>query len=154
MARKFKAEIDFRRLRNYFADNRTVVDARYYTLCRPDGYTPIRPLLDWLSYNGFTVVVKRHRSTESDRNSLRSGVAVDLACDALSIARQVDRIVLCSGDGRYQALAESVQARGVQFLALSTRRSNPPMIADELRRQIDDFIELEDILPSVSLIRD
>lgn len=151
-AKTLNAEVDYRKLRGYFAGTDNVVDARYYTLCRPDGYTPLRPLLDWLSYNEFTVIARPHRGfVDRERDGARGSVAIELACDALDLVPHVEKLVLCTGDGRFQALAKFAQKRGVQVFAVSTRKSRPAMIADELRRQIDDFIELADILPLVSL---
>lgn len=153
-AKALNVQVDYRKLKGYFANQGSVVDARFYTLCRTDGYTPLRPLLDWLSYNGFTVIVRPHRGfADGERGGARGGVAIKLACDAIDLVPHVDKIVLCTGDGCYQALAKFAQQRGVQVSAVSTRQCKPPMIADELRRQIDDFIELADILPAIAVMR-
>jgi NYN domain len=67
---------------------------------------------------------------------------IELAVDAMELAKHVDQIVLFSGDGDFRSLVEAVQRRGVLVTVVSTISSHPPMIADELRRQADVFIDL------------
>jgi uncharacterized LabA/DUF88 family protein len=61
----------------------------------------------------------------------------------MELAPHVDHIVIFSGDGDFRPLIESLQRQGVRVSVVSTIRSQPPMIADELRRQADNFIELD-----------
>ena len=70
---------------------------------------------------------------------------IELAVGAMELAEQVDEIVLFSGDGDFRSLVESLQRRGVRVTVISTISSNPPMVADELRRQADLFIDLIDL---------
>ena len=122
--------------------------AFYYTaLLENDDYSPIRPLVDWLNYNGFNMVTKPAKEfTDSmGRRKVKGNMDIELAVDAMELAPHVYHIVIFSGDGDYRPLVESLQRQGVRVSVVSTIRSQPPMIADELRRQADNFIELEDL---------
>jgi uncharacterized LabA/DUF88 family protein len=144
-ARTLGFDIDYKCLIREFQGRGTVLRAFYYTTV--DGgqeHPSIRPLLDWLDYNGYTVVTKAAREfvDAHGRRKLKGNMNIELAVDAMELARHVDRIVLFSGDGDFRPLVESVQRRGVHVTVVSTISSQPPMIADELRRQADLFIDL------------
>ena len=120
--------------------------AFYYTaLLENDEYSPIRPLVDWLNYNGFTMVTKAAKEfTDSQgRRKIKGNMDIELTVNAMELAPHVDHIVLFSGDGDFRPMVESVHCQGVRVSVVSTIRSQPPMIADELRRQCDNFIELD-----------
>lgn len=120
--------------------------AFYYTaLLDNEEYSPIRPLVDWLNYNGFTMVTKTAKEyTDSQgRRKVKGNMDIELTVNAMELAPHVDHIVLFSGDGDFRPLIESLQRQGVRVSVVSTIRSQPPMIADELRRQADNFIELD-----------
>ena len=120
--------------------------AFYYTaLLDNEEYSPIRPLVDWLNYNGFTMITKAAKEfTDSQgRRKVKGNMDIELTVNAMELAPHVDHIVLFSGDGDFRPLVESLQRQGVRVSVVSTVRSQPPMIADELRRQADNFIELE-----------
>jgi uncharacterized LabA/DUF88 family protein len=119
--------------------------AFYYTTIIEEQNSTVRPLIDWLGYNGYTVVTK---ATKERRT--KGKISIDLAVDAMELADQVDEIVLFSGDGDYRRLAEAVQRRGVRVRVVSTISSQPPMIADELRRQADAFIDLLALKPLIA----
>ena len=122
--------------------------AFYYTaLLENDEYSPIRPLVDWLDYNGFTMVTKpaREYTDSAGRRKVKGNMDIELAVNAMELAPHVDHIVLFSGDGDFRKLVESLQRQGVRVSVVSTVRSQPPMISDELRRQADNFIELDDL---------
>jgi uncharacterized LabA/DUF88 family protein len=70
---------------------------------------------------------------------------IELAIDAMELARHVDQMILFSGDGDFRSLVEAVQRRGVRVTVVSTVSSQPPMIADQLRRQTDVFIDLVEL---------
>ena len=124
-ARAVDLEIDFRKLLKEFQGKGRLLRANYYTaLVETDEYSPIRPLVDWLAYNGYNVIKKPAR---------------------LEMAANVDHIVLFSGNGDFRRAVEAVKARGVRVSVVSTVASNPPMIGDELRREADNFIDLEDL---------
>src|SRR6476661_1211124 len=140
--------IDYKRLLTEFRSRGTLVRAFYYTVVIEDQeFFSLRPLLAWLDYNGFTVVTKPAKEFDDGegRRRFKRSMGVELAVDALEIANQVDSIMLFSGDGDFCSLLEAVQRRGVHVTVISSLRSKPPMIADELRRQADTFIELDDL---------
>jgi uncharacterized LabA/DUF88 family protein len=140
-------EIDFKRLLADFNTRGSLVRAYYYmTISESDEFHSARPLVDWLDYNGYAVTAKPAKTyDDGGRRKIKRNIAIELVVDAMEIAKRVDQIVLFSGDGEYRALVEALQHCGVHVTVVSTMRSKPPMIADELRRQTDTFIELADI---------
>ncbi|HEY1426989.1 MAG TPA: NYN domain-containing protein [Caulobacteraceae bacterium] len=141
-------DIDYKRLLEEFRARGVLVRAYYYTaLVEEQDYSPIRPLVDWLDYNGFTLVTKTAREyTDSQgRKRWRGDMDVDLAVDMMEITDRVDHVVLFSGDGDFRRLVEAVQRRGVRVTVVSTVKSQPPMASDDLRRQADVFIDLADL---------
>nr|WP_321441684.1 NYN domain-containing protein [uncultured Hyphomonas sp.] len=152
-ARALGLEIDFRKLLKEFQGRGRLIRASYYTaLVESDEYSPIRPLVDWLAYNGFSVVKKaaREYTDREGRKRHRGNMDVDLAVDMLEAAAHADHIVLFSGNGDFRRLVEAVKARGVRVSIVSTNTSSPPMVADDLRREADAFIELEDIAEMIA----
>ncbi|MCA8902481.1 MAG: NYN domain-containing protein [Hyphomonas sp.] len=147
-ARALSLEVDFRKLLKEFQGRGRLLRANYYTaIVESDDYSPIRPLVDWLAYNGFNVVKKpaREFTDREGRKRHRGNMDIELATDMLETAAHVDHIVLFSGNGDFRRLVEAVKARGVRVSIVSTTASSPPMVADELRREADVFIDLEDI---------
>lgn len=141
-------DIDYKLLRQEFMRRGKMLRANYYTaLLENDDYSPIRPLVDWLNYNGFTMITKPAKEfTDSmGRRKIKGNMDIELAVDAMELAPRIDHIVIFSGDGDFRPLVESLQRQGVRVSVVSTIRSQPPMIADELRRQADNFIELDDL---------
>ncbi len=147
-AKALAFDIDYKLLRQEFMQRGKLLRAFYYTaLLENDDYSPIRPLVDWLNYNGFTMVTKPAKEfTDSQgRRKVKGNMDIELAVDAMETAEHVDHIVLFSGDGDFRPLIEALQRKGVRVSVVSTIRSNPPMIADDLRRQADNFIELDEL---------
>jgi uncharacterized LabA/DUF88 family protein len=141
-------DIDYRRLLKEFQSRGTLLRAFYYTAIIEDQeYSSIRPLIDWLDYNGYTVVTKATKEfiDASGRRKVKGNMDIELAVDAMELAEHVDQIVLFSGDGDFRPLVEAVQRRGVRVTVVSTISSQPPMIADELRRQADVFTDLVEL---------
>jgi uncharacterized LabA/DUF88 family protein len=141
-------DIDYKRLLKEFQSRGTLVRAFYYTAIIEDQeYSSIRPLIDWLDYNGYTVVTKATKEfiDASGRRKVKGNMDIELAVDAMELAEHVDQIVLFSGDGDFRPLVEAVQRRGVRVTVVSTISSQPPMIADELRRQADVFTDLVEL---------
>ena len=141
-------DIDYKLLRQEFMRRGKLLRAFYYTaLLENDEYSPIRPLVDWLHYNGFTMVTKpaKEYTDSQGRRKVKGNMDIELTVDAMELAPRVDHIVLFSGDGDFRPLVESLQRQGVRVSVVSTIRSQPPMIADELRRQADNFIELDEL---------
>ena len=145
-AKSLGFDIDYKLLRTEFMRRGKMLRAFYYTaLLDNEEYSPIRPLVDWLNYNGFTMVTKTAKEyTDSQgRRKVKGNMDIELTVNAMELAPHVDHIVLFSGDGDFRPLIESLQRQGVRVSVVSTIRSQPPMIADELRRQADNFIELD-----------
>ncbi len=138
-------DIDYKRLLGEFRARGYLLRAYYYTaLVEEQEYSSIRPLIDWLDYNGFTVVTKTAKefTDSTGRRKVKGNMDIELAVDAMEIAPRVDHIVLFSGDGDFRYLVEALQRRGVKVSVVSTVSVQPAMIADELRRQADEFIDL------------
>lgn len=141
-------DIDYKLLRSEFMRRGKMVRAFYYTaLIENEEYSPIRPLVDWLDYNGFTLVTKpaKEFTDSTGRRKIKGNMDIELAVDAMEMADHVEHIVLFSGDGDFRSLVAALQRKGVRVSVVSTIRSQPPMIADDLRRQADNFIELEEL---------
>ena len=119
-------------------------------------YSPIRPLVDWLDYNGYTMVTKptKEFTQSTGRRKFKGNMDVEIAVDIMELASHLDHVVLLSGDGDFRRLVEAVQRKGVRVTVISTIRTQPPMVADELRRQADHFVELQDLSPSIARQRD
>ena len=152
-ARALGFDIDYKRLLDVFAKNGRLVRAFYYTaLIEDQEYSPIRPLVDWLDYNGYTMVTKptKEYTDASGRRKIKGNMDIELAIDMLDMAERLDHIVLFSGDGDFRKLVEAVQRRGVRVTVVSTVRSHPPMVADELRRQADVFLELQTLSDQIA----
>jgi uncharacterized LabA/DUF88 family protein len=144
-ARGLNFDIDYKRLLEYFKKNTYLKRAFYYTaLVEDQEYSPIRPLIDWLDYNGFTMITKptKEFTDATGRRKIKGNMDIELAVDAMETADHIDHIVLFSGDGDFRRLVESLQRKGVRVTVVSTIRTQPPMVADELRRQADHFVDL------------
>ncbi len=147
-ARGLNFDIDYKKLLDEFRKRGILIRAYYYTaLVEDQEYSPIRPLVDWLDYNGFTLVTKSAREyTDSNgRKRFRGDMDIEIAVDMLEMAGHADHLVLFSGDGDFRRLVEAIQAKGVRVTVVSTVKSQPPMASDDLRRQCDAFVDLADL---------
>jgi len=147
-ARALGFDIDYKRLQELFASRCRLIRAIYYTaLIEDQEYSPIRPLVDWLDYNGYTMVTKptKEFTDASGRRKIKGNMDIELAIDVMEMSPNLDHIVLFSGDGDFRRLVEAVQRKGVRVTVISTVRSQPAMVADELRRQADIFVDLSDL---------
>jgi uncharacterized LabA/DUF88 family protein len=156
-ARGLGFDIDYKRLLDLFASKGRLIRAFYYTaLIEDQEYSPLRPLVDWLDYNGYTMVTKptKEYTDAMGRRKIKGNMDIELAIDMLDMAQYLDHAVLFSGDGDFRRLVEAVQRRGVRVSVVSTLRSQPPMAADDLRRQADTFIELQDLAPQIMRVRE
>jgi len=147
-ARSLGFDIDYRRLLEVFAQRGRLIRAFYYTaLVEDQEYSPIRPLVDWLDYNGYCMVTKptKEYTDAFGRRKIKGNMDIELAIDVLEMADKTDHIIIFSGDGDFRRLVEACQKKGVRVSVVSTMRSSPPMVADELRRQADNFIELAEL---------
>ena len=146
-------DVDYKRLKQYFQARSRLIRALYYTaLIEDQEYSPIRPLVDWLDYNGFTTVTRiaREYTDPAGRRRIKGNIDIPLAIDMLEMCGTLDHAVLLSGDGDFRPLVEAVQRKGVRVTVVSTMRSQPPMVSDGLRRQADHFIELRDIADDIA----
>ncbi|MBO20992.1 MAG: NYN domain-containing protein, partial [Rhodospirillaceae bacterium] len=153
IARGLEFDIDYKKLLALFREQSNLIRAYYYTVLIEDQeYSPIRPLVDWLDYNGYTLITKPAKDfTDSHgRRRIRNSIDVDLAVDMLEIAERVEHVVLFSGDGGYRRLVEAVQRRGARVTVISTTAGNASSVADELRRQADMFVDLRDLRSEVT----
>ncbi|WP_333591234.1 LabA-like NYN domain-containing protein [Brevundimonas sp.] len=151
-AKALNVDLDFRKLLDAFAAKGKLIRAYYYTaLIEGDEFSPVKPLVDWLDYNGFTVVTKPvKRYTDAQGHSRTKGnMDVEIAVDMLGLSPHLDHVVLFSGDGDFRRLVQAVQAKGVRVTVVSSVKSQPPQISDELRRQADAFIDLADLSQDV-----
>jgi uncharacterized LabA/DUF88 family protein len=145
-------DIDYKRLLAEFSKRGRLIRAFYYTtLSESEDYSPLRPLIDWLDYNGYTMVTKpaKEYTDAMGRRRFKGSMDIELTVDAMEMADNVDHIVIFSGDGDFRRLVEALQRRGKRVSVVSTIRSTPPMIADDLRRQADNFIELQTLQPLI-----
>jgi len=141
-------DIDYRRLLEYFGNKTNLIRAYYYSaLLETEEYSPLKPLTDWLAYNGYSLVTKpaKEFSDAQGRRRIKGNMDIELAIDMLEMAPKLDHAILFSGDSDFRRLVDAVQRKGVKVSVVSTIKTNPPMIADELRRQADQYIELADI---------
>ena len=147
-ARSLGFDIDYKRLLSVFGKKGYLLRAYYYTaLAEDQEFSTLRPLIDWLDYNGYSVVTKPLKEfyDQTGRRKVKGNMDIELVIDAMELSDQVDHIVLFSGDGDFRRLAEALQRKGKKFSVVSTLQTQPPMIADDLRRQSDHFIELADL---------
>ena len=154
-ARALGFDIDYKRLLSMFNKQGRMIRAFYYTaLVDEQEYSPIRPLVDWLDYNGYTMVTKptKEFTDSAGRRKIKGNMDLELATDVLEMADRLDHVVIFSGDGDFRCVVEAAQRKGVRVTVVSTVKSAPPMAADELRRQADHFIELQDIADQIARI--
>ena len=142
-------DVDFALMLDQLKQKGRLVRAYYYTALPHDGeVAPIRRLADWLDYNGYTVISKQTRdfydSTTGTKRT-KGNMDMELALDMLKLAPHIDHAVLFSGDGDFVRLLEEMQNRGLRVTVVSSAKTKPPIMADVLRRQTDDFIELNDV---------
>ncbi|WP_369059484.1 NYN domain-containing protein [Caulobacter sp. 73W] len=145
-------DIDYKKLLTEFSRRGVLIRAYYYTaIAENDDYSPIRPLVDWLDYNGFTMVTKsaKEYTDAQGRKRWRGSMDVELTVDMLGMADHADHLVLFSGNGDFRAMIEAVQRKGKRVTVVSTMKSQPPMASDDLRRQADTFVELADLADMV-----
>ena len=152
-AKTLAFDIDYKKLLTWMGSESRLVRAFYYTaLVEDTEYSPLRPLIDWLDYNGYTMVTKpvKEFTDQQGRRKIKGNMDIELAVDMMEIAENVDHILLFSGDGDFRSLVESVQRKGVRVTVVSTVQSQPAMIADELRRQADHFLDLTELIEFIA----
>ncbi len=151
-ARALDIDIDYRKLLSLFREDGHLIRALYYTTVYDDeDFSALRPLVDWLAYNGFTLVSKPVKAIVDSlgRRRVFGSMDVEMAVDAMRLAPSVDHIVLLTGDGNFRRLVASLQNKGKRVTVISTLRSQPVMVADDLRRQADHFVDLADLADDI-----
>ena len=146
-------DIDYRKLLDYFSSRSHLLRANYYTLLSEDqDYSPLRPLVDWLDYNGFHVITNpiREYTDYQGRRKTKGTIGIDMTVDAMEMVGKIDHAVIFTGDTDFQSLVHAVQKQGMRVTIISTIKTNPSMIADELRRQADHFLDITELQPSIS----
>lgn len=141
-------DIDYKRMLYMFRSEARLVRALYYTaLAEDQEYSSIRPLIDWLDYNGYTMVTKptKEYTDASGRRKIKGNMDIELAVDAMQLSEHLDHVVLFSGDGDFRSLVAALQQKGLRVSVISTLQTQPPMVADELRRQADQFVDIADL---------
>jgi len=152
-AKSLGFDIDYKNLLESFRRQGRLVRAYYYTaLAEDQEYSPIRPLIDWLDYNGYTMVTKpaKEYTDSTGHRRYKGNMSIELAVDMMEMAPNIDHAVLFSGDGDFRQLLEAMQRRGVRVTVISTFRAQSPMVSDELRRQADAFVELQDLSQDIA----
>lgn len=146
-------DIDYKRLLTLFRSKGRLLRALYYTaLAEDQEYSSIRPLIDWLDYNGYTMVTKptKEFTDASGRRKIKGNMDIELTVDAMELSEHLDHIILFSGDGDFRTLVEALQHKGKRVSVISTMNTQPPMVSDELRRQADQFVDLSDMEEAIS----
>jgi uncharacterized LabA/DUF88 family protein len=141
-------DIDFKRLLDEFRKRGKLIRANYYTaLLEHEDYNPLRPLVDWLDYNGFSVITKpaKEYTDEGGRRRIKGDMDIELTVDMLEAATYLDHIILFSGDGDFSRAVRAAQSKGARVSVVSSLKTSPSMISDDLRRAADTFIELADL---------
>jgi uncharacterized LabA/DUF88 family protein len=142
-SRNLGFDVDYRNLLSYFQKQANVIRAYYYSaVLETEEYSPLKPLTDWLAYNGYALVTKpaKEFTDAAGRRRVKGNMDIEIAVDMLELADKLDHVVLFSGDSDFRRLVEAVQRKGVRVSIVS-------MVADELRRQCDQFLELAEIAP-------
>jgi len=151
-AKSLGVDIDYKLLLQEFQAKAYLVRAFYYTVLAEDQeYSSIRPLIDWLDYNGYTVVTKPMREfyDATGRRKVKGNIDIELAVDAMEIADHIDHLILFSGDGDFRSVVAAIQRKGKKVSVVSSITTQPPMVADELRRQADQFVDLAELMPRI-----
>lgn len=149
-ARSLGFDMDYKSLLAKSRSASRLVRAYYFTSMQEDrdqDYSPLRPLVDWLDYNGYTMVTKlaREFTDQTGRKRFKGSTDIELAVEMMALAPRLDHAVIFSGNGDFRRVIEAVQAQGVRVSVVSTIKSSPPMASDELRRQADRFFDLADL---------
>jgi uncharacterized LabA/DUF88 family protein len=156
-AKALQFDIDYKKLLVLLSGKSQLLRAYYYTAIADDQeFSPLKPLVAWLGYNGFTVVTKPLKKfiDSQGRERTKGNMDIELAVDFMREAKHVDHLMLFSGDGDFRRLVEAVQHRGKRVSVCSTIQTSPVMIADELRRQADNFVELDELKSQIARIVD
>ncbi|NHN87877.1 LabA-like NYN domain-containing protein [Acetobacter conturbans] len=152
-SRGLNFDVDYRKLLDFFSNRCNLLRAHYYAaILDTEEYSPIKPLTDWLSYNGYFLVTKtaREYTDQNGRRRIKGNMDIEIAVDMMEAAPRIDHAILFTGDSDFRRVVEAVQRQGVRVSVVSSMRSSPPLIGDELRRQADQFVDLADIADEIT----
>lgn len=141
-------DMDYRKLLAEFRHHGRLIRASYYTaLVEDQDFSPIRPLVDWLDYNGYSMVTKpaKEYTDATGRRRFKGDMDVEIAVDLLQAAEFADHAFLFSGDGDFLPAIKAAQRKGMRVSVVSTIKSNPPMASDDVRRAADNFVDLTEL---------
>lgn len=146
-ANVLQMKLDFKRLLQLFQQRGHLVGANYYSVIPPQpAADTAKPLLDWLSYNGFNVLARSSPHAGDAENIL--SLAVDISVDAMQRAAHLDHVVLISACRELQSLICALKTMGRRVSVVSTMRGHST--PDELRRHADIFLDLEELRPIIA----
>lgn len=147
-SRNLGFDVDYRNMLEFFRKRCELIRAYYYSaVLDSEEYSPLKPLTDWLAYNGYALVTKpaKEYTDAAGRRRVKGNMDIEIAVDMLELAPKIEHVVLFSGDSDFRRLIEAVQRHGVHVTVISSIKTSPPMVGDDLRRQADQFVELADI---------
>src|SRR5437899_11342453 len=84
-------DIYYKRLLKEFQSRGTLLRAFYYpAIIEDQEYSSIRPLIDWLDYNGYTVVTKATKEfiDASGRRKVKGNMDIEIAVDSMELAER------------------------------------------------------------------
>lgn len=139
---------DYGRLRKYFAARSSLVRVYYFAALRDDGDDKLSLFTRWLAQHGFMVIdkpLKTMTDHATGEQISRGNLDVEIAVYAMAVAPGVDHIVLMSGDGDFRILVERLQDMGKRVTVVSSCQTRPPICAEDLREQADQFVEMGDM---------
>lgn len=144
--------IDYKKILTHF--DGTIHKALYFTALPPkEEPSSLRPMVDYLEYNGWGVIqkeMKRFFDPVTKLEKIKGNMDVEMTVLALELAPYCSDVILFTGDGDFRFLVETLQRRyGISVTVVSTIKTRPAMIADELRRQADKFIDIVDLHPEI-----
>ncbi|MCF6326738.1 MAG: NYN domain-containing protein [Devosiaceae bacterium] len=148
-AKAIGVDVDYRSLLADFRKRCRFIRAYYFTAYLDDQeYSSIRPLIDWLDYNGYTMITKpaKEFTDAAGRKKIKGNMDIEIAVEALELAPHYDHMILFSGDGDFTSLVKALQKQAKKVTVVSTLSTSTPMIADELRRQADFFVDVVDLV--------
>lgn len=151
--RALQFDVDYKRLLDTFQTKGRLLRASYFTpLADTEDHVAIRPLVDWMQYNGWNVVTKPAKVFEGEdgRKRTKGNTDIEMAVAVMKLAPAIAHAVLFTGNRDFAPLVGFLQERGTRVTVASSTRTAPPMISDDLRRQADAFIELDTLRDAIA----
>lgn len=140
--------VDYRKLLSHFEDNSIFKRAYYYTAVAEDQeYNSIKPLLDFLEYNGYSLVTKPLKEfiDGQGRRKTKGSLDVEMTVDMLNACKFSDHIVLFSGDSDFLPVIQEMKRNGIRVTVVSHMET----VADDIRRAADRFVNLMHVAPLI-----